>query len=143
MASHYDAAIIGTGQAGPSLANRLTQAGMRVAVIEQGRFGGTCVNNGCIPTKTLVASAYAAHMVARAAEKWQGVDESVVERVAKEHGREAHKALIDTDQGDLLLFVFLLAGVTGGFVAGYNWKNLMSTGAGRQECRTKAVGGRP
>ena len=46
MAPHYDAAIIGTGQAGPSLANRLTQAGMKVAVIEQGRFGGTCVNNG-------------------------------------------------------------------------------------------------
>jgi pyruvate/2-oxoglutarate dehydrogenase complex dihydrolipoamide dehydrogenase (E3) component len=68
MASHYDAAIIGTGQAGPSLANRLTQAGMKVAVIEQGRFGGTCVNNGCIPTKTLVASAYAAHLVARAAD---------------------------------------------------------------------------
>jgi pyruvate/2-oxoglutarate dehydrogenase complex dihydrolipoamide dehydrogenase (E3) component len=68
MASHYDAAIIGTGQAGPSLANRLTQAGMKVAVVEQGRFGGTCVNNGCIPTKTLVASAYAAHLVARAAD---------------------------------------------------------------------------
>jgi len=68
MAPHYDAAIIGTGQAGPSLANRLTQAGMKVAVIEQGRFGGTCVNNGCIPTKTLVASAYAAHLIARAAE---------------------------------------------------------------------------
>jgi pyruvate/2-oxoglutarate dehydrogenase complex dihydrolipoamide dehydrogenase (E3) component len=68
MTPHYDAAIIGTGQAGPSLANRLTQAGMKVAVIEQGRFGGTCVNNGCIPTKTLVASAYAAHMVARAGE---------------------------------------------------------------------------
>jgi len=73
----------------------------------------------------------ASPMVARPAEKWQGVDESVVERVAKEHGREARKALIDTDQGDLLLFVFLLAGVAGGFVAGYNWKNLMSQGAGR------------
>ena len=68
MATHYDAAIIGTGQAGPSLANRLTQAGMKVAVIEQGHFGGTCVNNGCMPTKTLVASAYAAHLVARAAD---------------------------------------------------------------------------
>lgn len=66
---------------------------------------------------------------ASAAEKWQGVDESVVEKVAKEHGREAHRALIDTDQGDLLLFVFLLAGATGGFVAGYNWRNLMSPAA--------------
>jgi pyruvate/2-oxoglutarate dehydrogenase complex dihydrolipoamide dehydrogenase (E3) component len=68
MATHYDAAIIGTGQAGPALANRLTRAGMKVAVVERGRFGGTCVNNGCMPTKTLVASAYAAHLVARAAD---------------------------------------------------------------------------
>jgi pyruvate/2-oxoglutarate dehydrogenase complex dihydrolipoamide dehydrogenase (E3) component len=68
MATHYDAAIIGTGQAGPPLANRLTKTGMKVAVIEQGHFGGTCVNNGCMPTKTLVASAYAAHLVARAAD---------------------------------------------------------------------------
>ena len=68
MPEQFDAAIIGTGQAGPSLANRLTQAGMKVVVIERGRFGGTCVNTGCMPTKTLVASAYAAHLVARAAE---------------------------------------------------------------------------
>src|SRR6201995_1038143 len=58
----YDAVIIGTGQAGPSLARRLAGAGMTVAVIERGAFGGTCVNTGCIPTKTLVASAYAAHL---------------------------------------------------------------------------------
>jgi pyruvate/2-oxoglutarate dehydrogenase complex dihydrolipoamide dehydrogenase (E3) component len=68
MAAHYDAAIIGTGQAGPPLANRLTRAGMKVAVVERGHFGGTCVNNGCMPTKTLVASAYAAHLAARAAD---------------------------------------------------------------------------
>jgi pyruvate/2-oxoglutarate dehydrogenase complex dihydrolipoamide dehydrogenase (E3) component len=68
MVSRYDAAIIGTGQAGPSLANRLTQAGMKVAVVERGRFGGTCVNNGCMPTKTMVASAYAANIVARGAD---------------------------------------------------------------------------
>src|SRR6201997_1733698 len=66
--SAYDAIIIGTGQAGPSLAERLARAGMRVAIIERGRFGGTCVNNGCTPTKTLIASAYAAHMARRAAE---------------------------------------------------------------------------
>jgi len=59
MATSFDAIIIGTGQAGPSLAQRLTAAGMKVAVIERGRFGGTCVNTGCIPTKTMVASAYA------------------------------------------------------------------------------------
>jgi pyruvate/2-oxoglutarate dehydrogenase complex dihydrolipoamide dehydrogenase (E3) component len=64
----YDAIIIGTGQAGPPLARRLASAGMTVAVIERGAFGGTCVNTGCIPTKTLIANAYAAHMVRRAAD---------------------------------------------------------------------------
>jgi cobalt/nickel transport protein len=63
--------------------------------------------------------------VAFASEKWQGVDESVVEKVAREHGREAKTPLINTDQGDLLLFVFLLAGVIGGFTAGYYWRVLM------------------
>src|SRR6516225_5895685 len=64
----YDAIIIGTGQAGPSLAGRLVDAGMKIAVIERKLFGGTCVNTGCIPTKTLIASAYAANMARRAAE---------------------------------------------------------------------------
>lgn len=64
----YDAIIIGTGQAGPALADRLSRAGQRVAVIERARFGGTCVNTGCIPTKTMVASAYTARMAQRAAE---------------------------------------------------------------------------
>ena len=68
MKHSFDAIIIGTGQAGPPLAERLTAAGMKVAVIERGLFGGTCVNTGCIPTKTMVASAYAAHMARRAAE---------------------------------------------------------------------------
>ena len=66
--NRYDAIIIGTGQAGPSLAERLAKAGMRVAVIERGRFGGTCVNTGCTPTKTLIASARVARMSQRAAE---------------------------------------------------------------------------
>jgi pyruvate/2-oxoglutarate dehydrogenase complex dihydrolipoamide dehydrogenase (E3) component len=66
--SAFDAIIIGAGQAGPSLAGRLTGAGMKVAVIERKLFGGTCVNTGCMPTKTLVASAYAAHVARRAAE---------------------------------------------------------------------------
>ncbi|MGK9233173.1 FAD-containing oxidoreductase [Inquilinus limosus] len=64
----YDAIIIGTGQAGPALADRLSRAGQRVAIIERARFGGTCVNTGCIPTKAMVASAYAARMAQRAAE---------------------------------------------------------------------------
>jgi len=68
MATRYDAIIIGTGQAGPSLAARLAEAGMKVAVIERKRFGGTCVNNGCIPTKTLVASARAAYVARRGPE---------------------------------------------------------------------------
>jgi len=58
----YDAIIIGTGQAGPSLGARLSAAGMKTAVIERKLFGGTCVNTGCTPTKTLVASAYAIHL---------------------------------------------------------------------------------
>lgn len=68
ITKHFDAIVIGTGQAGPSLAARLAGSGMTVAIIERKRFGGTCVNNGCIPTKTLVASAYAAHMARRGQE---------------------------------------------------------------------------
>src|ERR1700747_3372335 len=64
----YDAIIIGTGQAGPALARRLVAAGWKVAIIERKLFGGTCVNTGCTPTKTLVASAHAAHLARRAAE---------------------------------------------------------------------------
>ena len=58
MTDRYDAIVIGTGQAGPALAVRLAGAGMRVAIAERDKVGGTCVNTGCIPTKTLVASAY-------------------------------------------------------------------------------------
>ncbi len=65
MARSFDAIIVGAGQAGPPLAARLTKAGMTVAVIERKLFGGTCVNTGCIPTKTLVASAHAAHLARR------------------------------------------------------------------------------
>jgi pyruvate/2-oxoglutarate dehydrogenase complex dihydrolipoamide dehydrogenase (E3) component len=64
----YDAIIIGTGQAGPALARRLVREGWKVAIIERKLFGGTCVNTGCTPTKTLVASAYAAHVARRAAD---------------------------------------------------------------------------
>ena len=62
---NFDAIILGAGQAGPPLAGRLTQAGQRVAMVERKLFGGTCVNTGCIPTKTMVASAYAAHLARR------------------------------------------------------------------------------
>ncbi len=65
MSSHFDAVIIGAGQAGPPLAARLSGAGMSVALIERHLIGGTCVNTGCMPTKTLIASAYAAHLARR------------------------------------------------------------------------------
>ncbi len=68
MSQHFDAIIIGTGQAGPSLAERFSAAGMAVGIIERHKFGGTCLNTGCTPTKTMVASAYAAHVARRGAE---------------------------------------------------------------------------
>src|SRR3954466_7487048 len=64
----FDVIVIGTGQAGPALARRLVAAGRKVAIIERAQFGGTCVNNGCTPTKALVASAYAAHTARRHAD---------------------------------------------------------------------------
>ncbi|HEV7308998.1 FAD-containing oxidoreductase [Ensifer sp.] len=68
MTEHFDAIIIGAGQAGPSLAGRLTAAGKTVAFVERKHFGGTCVNTGCMPTKAMVASAYAAHLARRGAD---------------------------------------------------------------------------
>jgi pyruvate/2-oxoglutarate dehydrogenase complex dihydrolipoamide dehydrogenase (E3) component len=68
VTERFDAIIVGAGQAGPPLAGRLTAAGQRVAIIERKLVGGTCVNTGCIPTKTLVASAHAAHLARRGAE---------------------------------------------------------------------------
>ncbi|WP_394886632.1 FAD-containing oxidoreductase [Mesorhizobium sp. AaZ16] len=68
MTQKFDAIIIGAGQAGPSLAGRLTASGMTVAIVERKFLGGTCVNTGCMPTKAMVASAYAAHIARRAAD---------------------------------------------------------------------------
>lgn len=68
MTRAFDAIVIGAGQAGPFLAARMVQAGMTVALIERKLFGGTCVNTGCMPTKTMVASAYAAHLARRTAD---------------------------------------------------------------------------
>jgi cobalt/nickel transport protein len=61
-----------------------------------------------------------------APKSWVGVDEAVVEKVAKEHGREAKPPLVSTDNGDILLFIFLLGGAVGGFAAGYCWRMLVS-----------------
>lgn len=81
MTEHFDAIIVGAGQAGPPLAGRLTAAGQRVAVIERKLVGGTCVNTGCIPTKTLVASAHAAHLARRGAEYGVGTGPVSVDMV--------------------------------------------------------------
>jgi pyruvate/2-oxoglutarate dehydrogenase complex dihydrolipoamide dehydrogenase (E3) component len=77
MATTHDAIIIGTGQAAPSLAVRLAGTGMKVAIVERKRFGGTCVNSGCIPTKTLVASARATHIVHRGGDYGVRIDGSI------------------------------------------------------------------
>ena len=68
MTEHYDAIVIGTGQAGPSLAVRLARSGKKTAIIERKLFGGTCVNVGCVPSKTLIASARAAHVARHGAD---------------------------------------------------------------------------
>lgn len=92
----FDAIIIGAGQAGPPLAGRLTDAGQTVAVIERKLVGGTCVNYGCIPTKTLVASAHAAHLARRGAEYGVGTGEITVD-MAKVKARKDRIMLDDRD----------------------------------------------
>jgi pyruvate/2-oxoglutarate dehydrogenase complex dihydrolipoamide dehydrogenase (E3) component len=92
----FDAIIIGAGQAGPPLASRLTEAGQSVAVIERKLVGGTCVNYGCIPTKTLVASAHAAHLARRGAEYGVGTGEVTVD-MAKVKARKDKIMLDDRD----------------------------------------------
>ncbi len=77
MALRFDALVIGTGQSGPALADRMSREGLRVAVVERKLFGGTCVNVGCVPTKTLVASARAAYMARRAADFGVVIDGSI------------------------------------------------------------------
>lgn len=79
MAEKFDAIIVGAGQAGPPLAGRLTKAGQTVAVIERKLIGGTCVNYGCIPTKTLVASAHTAHLARRGAEYGVGTGDVTID----------------------------------------------------------------
>ena len=89
MTKHFDAIIIGAGQAGPSLAGKLTGAGLTVAFVERKLFGGTCVNTGCMPTKTLVASAYAAHLARRAADFGVVLDGAVQVDMKKVRARAA------------------------------------------------------
>lgn len=98
MARNFDAIIIGAGQAGPPLAGRLTAAGQTVAIIERHLFGGTCVNTGCKPTKTLVASAYAAHLASRSADYGVMIDAPVRIDMARVKAR-ADKVIMDSRNG--------------------------------------------
>jgi pyruvate/2-oxoglutarate dehydrogenase complex dihydrolipoamide dehydrogenase (E3) component len=97
---HYDAIVIGTGQSGPSLAVRLATAGKKTAIIERDRFGGTCVNTGCIPTKTLIASARVAHLARRAATYGVVIDGSVNVDMA---GVKARKDFVVNQSSENLL----------------------------------------
>jgi pyruvate/2-oxoglutarate dehydrogenase complex dihydrolipoamide dehydrogenase (E3) component len=94
MTTRFDVIIIGTGQSGPPLAARLAGAGRKVAIIERKRYGGTCVNTGCMPTKTLVASAYAAHLAHHAAEYGVMVEGQV--RVDMKRVKARKDAVADT-----------------------------------------------
>jgi pyruvate/2-oxoglutarate dehydrogenase complex dihydrolipoamide dehydrogenase (E3) component len=89
MTQKFDSIVIGAGQAGPSLTSRLTASGMKVALIERDKFGGTCVNTGCMPTKTLVASAYAAHLARRSADFGVVLDQPVRIDMRKVRSRAA------------------------------------------------------
>lgn len=85
----------------------------------------------CQTSKVIIALIIAAlagnvTLYTASAAEWSGVDETVVEKYAEQSGRPAWRPLINTDQGDLLLFVFLLAGVVGGFILGYYWRALFS-----------------
>ena len=101
MPGHFDAIVIGTGQSGPALAVRLAGAGRQVAIVERNRFGGTCVNTGCMPTKTLVASAYAAHLARRAADYGVMIDAPVrvdMKRVKARKDEVVHRATQGVEQ---------------------------------------------
>jgi pyruvate/2-oxoglutarate dehydrogenase complex dihydrolipoamide dehydrogenase (E3) component len=95
---NFDAIIVGAGQAGPPLAGRLTAAGMTVALIERKLVGGTCVNTGCMPTKTLVASAYAAHLARRAADFGIATGDVTVDMPAV--AARARKVVMDARSGN-------------------------------------------
>jgi pyruvate/2-oxoglutarate dehydrogenase complex dihydrolipoamide dehydrogenase (E3) component len=97
MTEKFDAIIVGAGQAGPPLAGRLTDAGQTVAMIERKLVGGTCVNTGCIPTKTLVASAHAAHLARRGAEYGVGTGDVTID-MAKVKARK-DKIMLDDRHG--------------------------------------------
>ncbi|HEX6137560.1 MAG TPA: FAD-containing oxidoreductase [Casimicrobiaceae bacterium] len=110
MPRRFDALIIGTGQAGPPLAARLAAAGRSVCIVERKRFGGTCVNNGCTPTKAMVASAYAAQMARRAAE--YGVEIAAPVRVDMARVKARKDGIVAASSGRLEHWLRNLPGVT-------------------------------
>ena len=95
----FDAIVVGGGQAGPSLAARLAAAGMKVALIERQHLGGTCVNTGCMPTKALVANAYAAHLARRAADYGVIIDAPI--RIDFDKAMERARTITRTSRGNL------------------------------------------
>jgi pyruvate/2-oxoglutarate dehydrogenase complex dihydrolipoamide dehydrogenase (E3) component len=119
----YDAIVIGTGQAGPSLANQLAKQGRKVAVAEAYRFGGSCVNYGCRPTKTLIASARVAHLARRGAEfgvmldgfaiDWARVRERVI-KIIEDASRGTEQWLRGTDGIDVFHVRAVFEGQAGG-----------------------------
>jgi pyruvate/2-oxoglutarate dehydrogenase complex dihydrolipoamide dehydrogenase (E3) component len=106
----FDSIVVGAGQAGPPLAARLAEAGQRVALVERSDLGGTCVNRGCMPTKTLVSSARAAH-VARHADRWGVVAEAPV-RVDMPRVRARADAVAAGARGNLERWLGGLPGLT-------------------------------
>jgi pyruvate/2-oxoglutarate dehydrogenase complex dihydrolipoamide dehydrogenase (E3) component len=110
MPASFDALIIGMGQAGPSLAGRLSGAGMKVAVVERHNFGGTCVNDGCTPTKAMVASAYAAHTARRGRE--YGVVTDGTPRVDMERVKARKDEIVQRSRSGLEKWMDGLRGAT-------------------------------
>jgi pyruvate/2-oxoglutarate dehydrogenase complex dihydrolipoamide dehydrogenase (E3) component len=110
MTDRYDAIVIGTGQAGPFLAVRLAGSGMRVAIVERGAIGGTCVNTGCIPTKTLVASAAVAWTAVRAGE--YGVVLPGAPRVDMKKVKARKDAIVDKTRDGVASWLRSTPGVT-------------------------------
>ncbi len=110
VTNFYDAVIIGAGQAGPPLAGRLTEAGMKVALIERKLIGGTCVNTGCTPTKALVASAKAAHEARRAREYGVNIDGAISVELREVRARK--DAVVARSRSGLTAWLQSMAGCT-------------------------------
>jgi len=110
MNERFDAIVIGTGQAGPALAVRLAGAGQSVAIVERKRFGGTCVNTGCMPTKTMVASAYAAQLARRAADYGVTIEGSIAVDMKRVKARK--DSVADTASGNIAAWLRGTKGVT-------------------------------